>query len=562
MPLDYRRFNGPDDSVSYKRFTPDFLKSYDELLCELLEKNNLKDEQSVDEAQRVCKFFAETDTISQAKGSAYVEIKNTKVVCSVFDPREIPHQNEFSHLGQIYCEVKFAPFSCSSQRRPPAPDAEDKALSEALRQAIEPAVCRHLFPNYQIDVFVYIIENDGSCLAAAINAAGLALTDAAVPMYDLITASSMAILDDKMFVVPNEEEEELALKSPESKDINHGVMTLSMLSELSQITSFIQIGSLETDCVIKAMDILEKECKELVPNIQKIVVRNVIKNVKRQQILQESAKEMEEILDEKYNLWQKSLKAKSYLCNCICVVENMTGLKYLEELHIEKQNADGPDALCFDPRTMLAIGTTLKILNVSENKLTDMAWIKPLRCLEVLNASKNILEDVQATADDLCTLICLVDANFTGNPMTKKHRYKEIIIARCAQLRILDSIVIHNTSKTFLRSFDKAVRLRQMNFRNKIEMSKQGVEEFFDLNMMRGSTQSAITVGEQAKGHPGLTIIDSTYGFMPRPLLRVKTIPRENFVPPSEPPATTGNDNMSVAPVKGILKKPMPIKYI
>ncbi|XP_013168062.1 PREDICTED: exosome complex component MTR3 [Papilio xuthus] len=314
MPLDYRRFNGPDDSVSYKRFTPDFLKSYEELLGDLLEKNNLKDEQASDEAQRVCKFFAETDTISQAKGSAYVEIKNTKVVCSVFDPREIPHQNEFSHLGQIYCEVKFAPFSCSSQRRPPAPDAEDKALSEALRQAIEPAVCRHLFPNYQIDVFAYIIENDGSCLAAAINAAGLALTDAAVPMYDLITASSMAILDDKMFVVPNEEEEELAMKSQESKDINHGVITLSMLSELSQITSFIQIGSLETDCVIKAMDILEKECKELVPNIQKVVVRNVIKNVKRQQILHESAKEMEEILDEKYNLWQKSLKAKSYLC--------------------------------------------------------------------------------------------------------------------------------------------------------------------------------------------------------------------------------------------------------
>ncbi|KPJ00850.1 Leucine-rich repeat-containing protein 67 [Papilio xuthus] len=283
-------------------------------------------------------------------------------------------------------------------------------------------------------------------------------------------------------------------------------------------------------------------------------------------------------LDEMYNLthlhlqWNKISKIegldkltklkKLYLgSNCICVVENMTGLKYLEELHIEKQNADGPDALCFDPRTMLAIGTTLKILNVSENKLTDMAWVKPLRCLEVLNASKNRLEDVQGTADDLCTLICLVDANFTGNPMTKKHRYKEIIIARCAQLRVLDTIAIHNTSKTFLRSFDKAVRLRQMNFRNKIDMSKQGVEDFFDLNMMRGSTQSAITVGEQAKGRPGLTIIDSTYGFIPRPLLRAKAIPRESFVPPSEPPPSTGND-MTVAPVKGILKKPMPMKYI
>ncbi|CAH2057186.1 unnamed protein product, partial [Iphiclides podalirius] len=134
----------------------------------------------MDEARSM---FARTDMVSQAKGSAYVELKKTKVVCSVFDPREIPHQNEFSQLGQIFCEVKFAPFSCSRQRRPPAPDAEDKSLSVALRQALEPTVCRHLFPNYQIDVFVYIIENDGACLAAAINAAGLALADAAVPMF-------------------------------------------------------------------------------------------------------------------------------------------------------------------------------------------------------------------------------------------------------------------------------------------------------------------------------------------------------------------------------------------
>lgn len=38
---------------------------------------------------------ARTDMVSQAKGSAYIEMKKTKVVCSVFDPREIPHQNEF-----------------------------------------------------------------------------------------------------------------------------------------------------------------------------------------------------------------------------------------------------------------------------------------------------------------------------------------------------------------------------------------------------------------------------------------------------------------------------------
>lgn len=115
--------------------------------------------------------------VSQAKGSAYIEMKKTKLVCSVFDPREIPHQNEFrylhinyikhkyrevillfhmqlvySQLGQLYCEVKFAPFSCPRKRRPHVPDTEERALSVALRQALEPAVCRHLFPNYQVNL--------------------------------------------------------------------------------------------------------------------------------------------------------------------------------------------------------------------------------------------------------------------------------------------------------------------------------------------------------------------------------------------------------------------------
>lgn len=61
-----------------------------------------------------------------------------------------------SQLGQLYCEVKYAPFACPRQRRPHAPDQEERALSVALRQALEPAVCRHLFPNYQ----VYLVSSE------------------------------------------------------------------------------------------------------------------------------------------------------------------------------------------------------------------------------------------------------------------------------------------------------------------------------------------------------------------------------------------------------------------
>ncbi|KAJ2941307.1 hypothetical protein O0L34_g3506 [Tuta absoluta] len=309
MPLDYRRFNGPDDSISYKRFTKDYLKTYGELYSELLGENDVrKDGRTLDEARSMCMFFARTDMVSQAKGSAYVELKKTKVVCSVFDPREIPHQNEFSQLGQIFCEVKFASFSCR-ERRPHAPDSEEKALSVALRQALEPAVCRHLFPNYQIDVFIYIMEHDGACLAATINAAGLALANAAVPMYDIITACSVAVIGDQMFIDPTEAEEHLALMSPEKEGTNHGVITMSLLSELKQISDFIQIGSMDVDCVMKALDVLEKECEKIVPNIQQILVMNVLQCFEQRKKLEEEAKEREAALNTKMEEWKSLLNA-------------------------------------------------------------------------------------------------------------------------------------------------------------------------------------------------------------------------------------------------------------
>lgn len=57
MPLDYRRFNGPEDSVSYKRFTKKYLKTYDELFKELLDDKGVrKDGRALTEARSMCMF--------------------------------------------------------------------------------------------------------------------------------------------------------------------------------------------------------------------------------------------------------------------------------------------------------------------------------------------------------------------------------------------------------------------------------------------------------------------------------------------------------------------------
>lgn len=68
---------------------------------------------------------------------------------------------------------------------------------------------------------------------------------------------------------------------------------------------------------------------------------------------------------------------------------------------------------------------------------------------------------------------------------------------------VLDSVVIHNTSRLFLKSFDKVVRLRQLHEKNKMPMNKQGVDEFFELNMLPGPrAQSALSISEYSNQKP------------------------------------------------------------
>lgn len=51
------------------------------------------------------------------------------------------------------------------------------------------------FPNFQVDIYATVLDNGGSALAAAIMAASLALANAGVPMYGLVTASTIVSSD-------------------------------------------------------------------------------------------------------------------------------------------------------------------------------------------------------------------------------------------------------------------------------------------------------------------------------------------------------------------------------
>lgn len=55
----------------------------------------------------------------------------------------------FRENGELFCDFKFSSFACT-KRRQPQTDAEEKALAISLKRALQPLVCRHEFPNFQV----------------------------------------------------------------------------------------------------------------------------------------------------------------------------------------------------------------------------------------------------------------------------------------------------------------------------------------------------------------------------------------------------------------------------
>lgn len=215
--------------------------------------------------------------VSTAKGSAYLELGNTKVIVSVFDPREIPKQNKFRELGELYCDFKFSPFACT-HRKNPQTDAEEKSLAAAMAKALQPVVCRHLFPNFQIDIFANVLEDDGSVLSAAITAAGLALCDATISMFDVVTATTVAVFKDKIYTDPTLAEEKICLEG--SRTGNHGVITLAKLHTLDQTSEIRQAGNISLDVMKAACQRLNEANSEVAPIVQQLLVGKVQKHIR------------------------------------------------------------------------------------------------------------------------------------------------------------------------------------------------------------------------------------------------------------------------------------------
>ncbi|PKS08349.1 hypothetical protein jhhlp_005293 [Lomentospora prolificans] len=137
-------------------------------------------------------------------GSSYLEMGHTKVMCVVTGPHEAPRKGGASQSGnaQVVVNIVVAGFSSVDRRKRGRNDKRTQELETTIANALTASLHTHLFPHSTISISLHVLSQDGSLLAALINASTLALVDAGIPMTDYIAActsgstSTYAAADD------------------------------------------------------------------------------------------------------------------------------------------------------------------------------------------------------------------------------------------------------------------------------------------------------------------------------------------------------------------------------
>lgn len=247
-------------------------------------------------------LFLKRGVNTQANGSVYAECGTTKILVSVYGPRQATHLHQSASYGSgdqrqqldsvvadsstsdaitdnqrnvgtlsgsINCDFKYTPFAKrSNDLNGFLRDNTEYELSLQLRNALAPAVMTHTFPKAVVDIFVLVIESGSSqtCLSTAITSASYALMDAQIEMYDLVTAAPVAISFGKPILDLTIEEEDLLQQnilyppSNKSSDLQpnekeNGSIILSYMPSLKQVTNVVQTGNLDVNSLEKMIDL-------------------------------------------------------------------------------------------------------------------------------------------------------------------------------------------------------------------------------------------------------------------------------------------------------------------
>ncbi|WOK97581.1 exosome complex component RRP41-like [Canna indica] len=193
--------------------------------------------------------FLKTGAASAASGSAFAAFGATKVIVSVFGPRESKKAMLYSSTGRLNCNVSYTAFSTSIRGQ----SSDHKEYSSMLHKALEGAIILETFPKTTVDVFALVVESGGGDLPVIITCASLALADAGIMMYDLVSSVSVSCFGRNIVIDPTSEEEAC-------QDGNLMITCMPARNEVTQVTL---TGEWSTAKINEAMELCLDACSKL-----------------------------------------------------------------------------------------------------------------------------------------------------------------------------------------------------------------------------------------------------------------------------------------------------------
>lgn len=113
-----------------------------------------------------------------------------------------------------------------------------------LLHAICPAMRRGLFPNSYVDIYITVLEHDGSILPFSIIAASLSLVQARIEMLDSVVAcSAIWAPEQRLFLVDPSTDEA----------VGQSVVTLALMPNLGQLTQLHVVGKVDIAVLSEAI---------------------------------------------------------------------------------------------------------------------------------------------------------------------------------------------------------------------------------------------------------------------------------------------------------------------
>ena len=195
----------------------------------------------------------EVGVLSNADGSAYIEHGKNKILAAVFGPKEMhPKHLALPDRMVLRCRYHMAPFSVQ-ERKSPAPSRREIELSKVIRESLEPSVFIEYYPRTGIDIFIEVLQADGSTRCASITAASVAMADAGIPMRDLVVACSAGKVDDTIVI---------DLMDTEDKQGSADV-PVALMPNQNAITLLQMDGNLTLEEFEKALNLTLEGCRKI-----------------------------------------------------------------------------------------------------------------------------------------------------------------------------------------------------------------------------------------------------------------------------------------------------------